>query len=221
MDLKEKIENMTDLDRQILSVAKIEFEKNGYYHTNIDFLAEKLEIGKGTVYRHFGSKMFLFAAVIMDLFFKTSIYIEEVREIKDVNQAMDVFINRIEESIRNGHLMKQASSSEDMRVFSQEMGSSLESKKIMEYMTKMQNSMMAVLSDIIQRGMDQGLYISNIPMPETSWIIMSVIVAHVMQDFFPKNQGMKDHPSGPPPMHRAGLVDIKKFILRSITNEEK
>jgi hypothetical protein len=165
--------------------------------------------------------MHLFAAVIIDLFIIASNYLEEVRQINDVKQAMDVFIDRIEESIRKGHLMKQASSSDDMRLFAQEMGSSTESKKIMEYMRKMQDSMVSVLSDIIQRGMDQGLYASNLPMRGTSSIIMSLIGAHVMQNLSPKNQAGRDSPSGPHSGQSVELHEIKNFILRSITNEKK
>lgn len=49
--------------REILDVARRIFAKNGFRRTQVEMIADELGIGKGTIYRHFGSKKSLFVAV--------------------------------------------------------------------------------------------------------------------------------------------------------------
>ena len=49
--------------REILESAKKIFARNGFRRTQVEMIADELGIGKGTVYRHFGSKKSLFVAV--------------------------------------------------------------------------------------------------------------------------------------------------------------
>jgi len=50
--------------RNILQVALDEFSRRGFYETDVDIIARRAGVGKGTVYRHFGNKRKLFLAVI-------------------------------------------------------------------------------------------------------------------------------------------------------------
>jgi len=50
-------------EEQILTAAKRIFAQNGFRRTKIDQIAEKLSIGKGTIYRYFKDKKSLFLAV--------------------------------------------------------------------------------------------------------------------------------------------------------------
>ena len=50
-------------ESEILLVARRVFARYGYRRTQIDRVADALKVGKGTVYRYFGSKKKLFLAV--------------------------------------------------------------------------------------------------------------------------------------------------------------
>lgn len=56
----EKIKKLSELEKNILIVATKEFEEKSYHLSNVDDIAQKLKIGKGTIYRHFGNKQDLF-----------------------------------------------------------------------------------------------------------------------------------------------------------------
>ena len=61
----EKAENSLVQRRreEILAAAKSVFARKGYRRTTIDEIAERLAVGKGTVYRYFADKKSLFLAV--------------------------------------------------------------------------------------------------------------------------------------------------------------
>ncbi len=50
--------------REILKVASDVFARNGYHLTDLEVIADKLAVGKGTIYRYFPSKEKLFTAVM-------------------------------------------------------------------------------------------------------------------------------------------------------------
>lgn len=58
---KEKIEQKK---KEILSMSAKFFSQYGYPNTNVDSIADELEIGKGTIYRYFPSKQELFLATV-------------------------------------------------------------------------------------------------------------------------------------------------------------
>jgi len=53
--------------QEILDAATAVFAKSGYHLTDVDEIANKLKIGKGTIYRYFPSKHKLFTAVMEQL----------------------------------------------------------------------------------------------------------------------------------------------------------
>jgi len=53
--------------REILETAAEVFAKSGYHMTEVDVIADKLGVGKGTIYRYFPSKQKLFTAVMEQL----------------------------------------------------------------------------------------------------------------------------------------------------------
>ncbi len=79
---KYTIDKLTEQELNILSIAKEEFQKIGYHAVNIDVIANKAGIGKGTVYRHFGSKS--------DLFYYTLVH-----SLKEDTSKMDLFLSEI------------------------------------------------------------------------------------------------------------------------------
>ena len=51
-------------EQQILDCAALVFAKHGFRNTDVQEIADRLAIGKGTIYRHFGSKDSLFLAAV-------------------------------------------------------------------------------------------------------------------------------------------------------------
>ncbi len=49
---------------QIYKAALKVFSKNGYYKADMDLIAQKAKIGKGTIYRYFDSKKTLFVSLV-------------------------------------------------------------------------------------------------------------------------------------------------------------
>lgn len=64
--VKPKRRNLPELERKemILDAALESFAAHGYDTCNVDAIAELAGTGKGTIYRHFPSKLELFAAVV-------------------------------------------------------------------------------------------------------------------------------------------------------------
>jgi len=52
------------INRRILEGARVEFAKSGYHRTVVSNIADRVGVGKGTVYRRFGDKKGLFTAII-------------------------------------------------------------------------------------------------------------------------------------------------------------
>ena len=50
--------------QNILQVALDEFSRQGFHKTDVEIIARRAGVGKGTVYRHFGNKRKLFLAVM-------------------------------------------------------------------------------------------------------------------------------------------------------------
>ena len=52
------------VNERILEAAQAEFALHGYYEAVVSDIADRAEVGKGTVYRRFGDKQSLFASLI-------------------------------------------------------------------------------------------------------------------------------------------------------------
>ncbi len=50
------LKNLSDIDKEILSVTAEILGKNGFAKTDMETVAKKVGVGKGTIYRHFGNK---------------------------------------------------------------------------------------------------------------------------------------------------------------------
>jgi len=91
-DIKERREE------QIYKAALKIFSKNGYYKADMDIIAQKAKIGKGTVYRYFESKKNLFISLVEwglnQLKDEILTNIEGIDdEIEKINTALEVYFN--------------------------------------------------------------------------------------------------------------------------------
>ena len=91
-DIKERREE------QIYKAALKVFSKDGYYKADMDLIAQKAKIGKGTVYRYFESKKNLFISLVEwglnQLKDEILTSIEGIDdEIERINTALEVYFN--------------------------------------------------------------------------------------------------------------------------------
>ncbi len=63
MSVAEKIEGK-DIHKRIREAAEEEFARRGYHRAVVDDIAERAQVGKGTVYRHYGDKRHLFLEIM-------------------------------------------------------------------------------------------------------------------------------------------------------------
>jgi len=91
-DIKERREE------QIYKAALKVFSKDGYYKADMDLVAQRAKIGKGTVYRYFESKKNLFVSLVewglnelKDEILTSIEGIDDVTEI--INTALEVYFN--------------------------------------------------------------------------------------------------------------------------------
>lgn len=61
---QEMVMKITPTKQKIIDAAHAEFSQNGFYQTVVSDIADRAGVGKGTVYRHFGSKEHLFGFLI-------------------------------------------------------------------------------------------------------------------------------------------------------------
>ena len=94
-----KKENVTQRrEKQIYKAALKVFSKYGYYKADVDLIAQKAKIGKGTVYRYFESKKNLFISLVEwglgKLKDEILTNIEGIDdEIEKINTALEVYFN--------------------------------------------------------------------------------------------------------------------------------
>jgi AcrR family transcriptional regulator len=70
-------ERTANLRGRILDVSLAVFGKEGFRNTDVQVIADRAEVGKGTVYRHFGNKEQLFLATSRHCMERLDQYIEE------------------------------------------------------------------------------------------------------------------------------------------------
>jgi TetR/AcrR family fatty acid metabolism transcriptional regulator len=58
------IRDVDDIEKRILEAAEVEFAARGFHETVVSDIADQANVGKGTVYRHFGSKEQLFVLIV-------------------------------------------------------------------------------------------------------------------------------------------------------------
>lgn len=99
VDIMAKKEDLTQKrERQIYKAALKVFSKYGYYKADMDLVAQKAKIGKGTVYRYFGSKKNLFISLVKwglnQLKDEILTAIEDIDdEVKKITTALTVYFN--------------------------------------------------------------------------------------------------------------------------------
>ena len=97
MNDKEKfdmpMEQLSQRKSDILDAARRIFARHGFRRTQVEMIADELGIGKGTIYRLFGSKKALFVAIANDSMQRLIMYVEARTE------GVDDLVERISTAI--------------------------------------------------------------------------------------------------------------------------
>lgn len=92
MSMKKEI---SEKGKNILNNASQEFAEKGFHDASVDNIAAKAGVGKGTVYRHFGSKEALFLEVSRGSFTEFLKSIEESIEQKSFGEMVLEILNAV------------------------------------------------------------------------------------------------------------------------------
>ena len=79
--------------RSILTAARSEFQGNGFTHAAMAEIARKADVSTATLYKHFGSKEDLFAAIVEESYSTLGIAQEPADQSKTAKEALKVATN--------------------------------------------------------------------------------------------------------------------------------
>lgn len=89
--------------KRILDIAFKTFSAKGYLNTTMDEIAERANVGKGTVFRHFSSKLNLALEITQML---SEVYLEQIEQLlaqgDEFDAAIDIIFSGSETSAMNG-----------------------------------------------------------------------------------------------------------------------
>lgn len=148
---------LTDLDRKILEAALEEFQKSGFHLANIDLVAKKLKIGKGTIYRHFGNKLYLFIWVLYFMIERVAGEFSEKIQGFSFEESLRFFIDRLVDFNRTvGKFMLLLSLEEGSSHLQKEIHKNRKVQRIYRNMTDKRNEAVLYLAEILERGKREG-----------------------------------------------------------------
>ncbi|OHD52527.1 MAG: hypothetical protein A2096_07275 [Spirochaetes bacterium GWF1_41_5] len=155
-DLLTRLENPNADELHMLEEAHREFEQQGYHHANIDHIAERLGIGKGTIYRHFGTKIMLFISVIFSILFRAKKERLVIDDNSDFDDLFDKFLERLFSiNIMGGNHIKTISSGDHFMSIKKELFSSPIAVQMMKALMRERQNGVEVLESILKLGQAQ------------------------------------------------------------------
>jgi len=151
---------------RILEAARSVFFRDGFMAANLDEVAERAEVAKGTLYRYFDSKAELYVAVLTH---NGRIFEEKMRETLSPDLAPPDQIRRtgrfyFEHWTRNREYFSIFWALENQSVIGEL------PPGVVEEVTKLWESCLRILSDVIQRGVEEGDF-----MPCDAWEVANVL----------------------------------------------
>jgi len=215
--LIDKMANLNETDRKILVEARVEFETKGYYRANIDDVAKRLNLGKGTIYRHFKDKISLFATVIYDLLGAAASSIEKSGEKPDFQSAFEDYLERLVQASRQGAAVQDMSPENNIMVLLQEKGTMDESRLLCESLFEMRDRFQKVLEMILKRGIGEKRVADGLDPVLTAEFVAASVHAFIYSRYVTCRMKGPDEPPVIPP---ADLGKLKTLIRRSIGLKE-
>lgn len=146
-------------ERAILKAARREFAKAGYEGARVDKVAERSKMSKGLIYHYFGSKDELFIAVLEDIY----------QELREQNEDLILDSFEPEEGIRRliDHTFTYFAENPEfiVLVHSENLMKAQHAKKS-DTIGRMFGPLNARLSELVDRGVQQGLFREDVDITE-------------------------------------------------------
>lgn len=158
---KEITHNQSQLDRKILETAIRIFNERGYYKTSVNEIADQLEIGKATIYRHFGNKFTLCIQAFH--FIIKQIYDEIENRIygKDFSDAIDLYFDIMISKNRQWGWFLSLSIHEQLSVITRHEISQSEMRNQLMLFKKNNQQFIDIVKRILEKGKKEGLISSE------------------------------------------------------------
>jgi AcrR family transcriptional regulator len=151
------LNNLSDFEIKILKTAAKEFEKKGYHDSNVEEIAAKVGIGKGTIYRHFGPKAALFMSVIrysLEIIMSDFYHMEDV---PDFETALNMYIEKsISMTKMWGNLCFSSLSQDSKWTFKRELKRNKNLKKTISFIKESREKAVEFMKIIIEKGQREG-----------------------------------------------------------------
>lgn len=167
LSLKQK--QQIEREKIILNTAEEVLIEQGYYHTNMEEIARRVGIAKGTLYLHFAKKEELVFALVEP---KLSAFLQTIEEIKQMGVPSDEKLKRILEKEMAGAFFQFVMKSyPDMAaVFQEERGIKIQ--------TVLQDIVQGI-SALLDEGKKEGTIDEDIPTELMAHTFMNLFDPHV------------------------------------------
>ncbi len=140
-------------EQEILSAALELFRRDDWQSVTIEQIAERAEIGKGTVYKHFSTKLDIYAALALEFM---GGMLERIQAIDPEQDPLD-YMRAVARVVWEAHM----SSREHHRVFQychQEGFRNTVSPPMRERLDQTMAAMFGTMGGVLQRGVREGLF---------------------------------------------------------------
>ena len=197
---------------KIIETATEMFLNFGFKSVTMDDIANELSISKKTIYQHFCNKHDLVEASTLSVFETVSCGIDDIREMKK-NSIEEIFIIR---SFMMQHLNNESASPfYQLQKFFPKIFSCLRTKQL--------EKVNGCMVDNLQRGIDNGLYRSNINIDFISRIYFTGLTGIKDQDIYPAAMfNMSDLTKQFLEYHLRGIVTAKgQEVLEKLLESDK
>ncbi len=169
--IKTQLDSIDEKGIEILAVAKDEFAKNGYHNANIQAIADKVGIGKGSVYRRFSSKQILFLSIIGYGYKNFYQEIEIIDKSKGFKTIMEQFMAKMVDFIYGNTNIMILAHMEHLNIFTGIQ------KEMFQWGEKMIAPMISFWEDVISNGKKNNSLCSNIDSANVSRMLLPIFHA--------------------------------------------
>ena len=167
---------LEELDKRILEEAREAFLEKGYAGMNVDAIASQIGIGKGTIYRHFVSKSFLFLAVVVYTYREMVSHFLVIDPVEDPHQALHQYITTlIDLNIRLGRFFVLLNPEEFGRECLMESGADARLQSMVANFKEEKTKFLQIFSSILSQLQEGGYVTRDIPSSELAHMILVLV----------------------------------------------
>lgn len=208
--------NLSDLEIKILATAAKEFEKKGFHDSNVDEIADKLGIGKGTIYRHFGSKASLFMAVIRYGHELVMRDFYSMDPLPDFETLLDIYIEKSVGMTKIwGSLLFSSMSPDNKWTIRRELEKNKDLKRSIKFVKASHERAVGFMKSVIEKGQREG----KIPPGVDSFVSADIVLMLVGQYLMGLNSQLSTNKQlGLDSMfaEERAVAELREFVFRAL-----